>query len=144
MENFWQACSSQLEQELPPQQYSAWIKSLVPLSFEEGKLSIAAPNRFKLDWVKAQFANRITELANQYWDEDVEVVFVLDPRGGKKPAAAELLPGEIRSASGSVFDNSHDSVLRKILKGLYGRRKDTKKNYLTAAKEIDELKHALG
>ena len=88
MENFWQACSSQLEQELPPQQYCAWIKSLVPLSFEEGKLSIAAPNRFKLDWVKAQFANRITELANQYWDEDVEVVFVLDPRGGKKPAAA--------------------------------------------------------
>jgi len=90
MENFWQACSSQLEQELPPQQYSAWIKSLVPLSFEEGKLSIAAPNRFKLDWVKAQFANRITELANQYWDEEVEVVFVLDPRGGKKAAPAPM------------------------------------------------------
>ncbi|MFZ6862044.1 chromosomal replication initiator protein DnaA [Undibacterium sp. Ji67W] len=95
MENFWQACSSQLEQELPPQQYSAWIKSLVPLSFEEGKLSIAAPNRFKLDWVKAQFANRISELANQYWDEEVEVVFVLDPRGGKKavPAPMPTRPG---------------------------------------------------
>ncbi len=90
MENFWQACSSQLEQELPPQQYSAWIKSLVPLSFEEGKLSIAAPNRFKLDWVKAQFANRISELANQYWDEEVEVVFVLDPRGGKKAAPTPM------------------------------------------------------
>jgi chromosomal replication initiator protein len=87
MENFWQACSSQLEQELPPQQYSAWIKPLVPLDFEEGKLRIAAPNRFKLDWVKAQFANRISELANQYWDDEVEVQFVLDPRGGKKPAA---------------------------------------------------------
>lgn len=86
MENFWQACSSQLEQELPPQQYSAWIKPLVPLDFEEGKLRIAAPNRFKLDWVKAQFANRISELANQYWDDEVEVQFVLDPRGGKKPA----------------------------------------------------------
>jgi chromosomal replication initiator protein len=83
MENFWQACSSQLEQELPPQQYSAWIKPLVPLDFEEGKLRIAAPNRFKLDWVKAQFANRISELANQYWDDEVEVQFVLDPRGGK-------------------------------------------------------------
>ncbi|MBC3926789.1 chromosomal replication initiator protein DnaA [Undibacterium sp. CY21W] len=87
MENFWQACSSQLEQELPPQQYSAWIKPLVPLDFEEGKLRIAAPNRFKLDWVKAQFANRISELANQYWDDEVEVQFVLDPRGGKKLAA---------------------------------------------------------
>ncbi|MFX8012316.1 DnaA N-terminal domain-containing protein, partial [Acinetobacter baumannii] len=26
MENFWQACSHKLEQELTPQQYSAWIK----------------------------------------------------------------------------------------------------------------------
>ncbi|BBB64254.1 chromosomal replication initiator protein DnaA [Undibacterium sp. YM2] len=88
MENFWQACSSQLEQELPPQQYSAWIKPLVPLDFENGKLRIAAPNRFKLDWVKAQFAGRITDLANQFWDEDVEVQFVLDPRGNRKTAPA--------------------------------------------------------
>ncbi len=94
MENFWQACSSQLEQELPPQQYSAWIKPLVPLDYEAGKLRIAAPNRFKLDWVKAQFASRITELANQYWDEDVEVQFVLDPRAGKKPLAPARPAGE--------------------------------------------------
>ncbi|MFZ6847578.1 chromosomal replication initiator protein DnaA [Undibacterium sp. RuRC25W] len=107
MENFWQACSSQLEQELPPQQYSAWIKSLVPLSFEEGKLSIAAPNRFKLDWVKAQFANRISELANQYWDEDVEVVFVLDPRGGKKPAAAPM-PSR-QGVDGEPVSNAQES-----------------------------------
>ncbi|MBC3916765.1 chromosomal replication initiator protein DnaA [Undibacterium sp. CY18W] len=92
MENFWQACSSQLEQELPPQQYSAWIKPLVPLDFEDGKLRIAAPNRFKLDWVKAQFANRISELANQFWDDEVEVQFVLDPRGSKKPAAPAPRP----------------------------------------------------
>ncbi|MBI3283547.1 MAG: chromosomal replication initiator protein DnaA [Burkholderiales bacterium] len=92
MENFWQACSSQLEQELPPQQYSAWIKPLVPLDFEDGRLRIAAPNRFKLDWVKAQFANRISELANQFWDDEVEVQFVLDPRTGKKPAPVAAAP----------------------------------------------------
>ena len=60
MENFWQACSNQLELELTPQQYTAWIKPLVALDYEDGKLRIAAPNRFKLDWVKSQFANRIT------------------------------------------------------------------------------------
>ena len=31
MENFWQSASAQLELELTPQQYSAWIKSLVVL-----------------------------------------------------------------------------------------------------------------
>jgi chromosomal replication initiator protein len=29
---------------------------------------MAAPNRFKLDWVKTQFASRITALACQYWE----------------------------------------------------------------------------
>jgi chromosomal replication initiator protein len=88
MENFWQTCSAQLELELTPQQYSAWIKPLVVLDYEDGKLRIAAPNRFKLDWVKTQFATRITELACQYWEAPVEVQFVLDPKNNpaKKPA----------------------------------------------------------
>jgi chromosomal replication initiator protein len=96
MENFWQACSAQLEQELTPQQFSAWIKPLTPLDFEDGRLRIAAPNRFKLDWVKTQFASRIAALAAQHWDSQVEVQFVLDPRinGVKKSGAAGLtMPG---------------------------------------------------
>ncbi|MBI3712369.1 MAG: chromosomal replication initiator protein DnaA, partial [Burkholderiales bacterium] len=52
MDNFWQACSSKLEQELTPQQFSAWIKPLAVVDFEDGHLRIGAPNRFKLDWVK--------------------------------------------------------------------------------------------
>ena len=90
MENFWQTCSALLEQELTPQQYSAWIKPLTPLDYEDGRLRIAAPNRFKLDWVKTQFANRITGLAAQYWEAPVEVQFVLDPRlnSARRPVPA--------------------------------------------------------
>ncbi|GGI55151.1 chromosomal replication initiator protein DnaA [Oxalicibacterium solurbis] len=88
MENFWQTCSARLEQELTPQQYSAWIKPLAPLDYEDGTLRIAAPNRFKLDWVKAQFASRITTLAAEFWEMPVDVQFVLDPRlsAARKPA----------------------------------------------------------
>ncbi len=95
MENFWQTCSAQLELELTPQQYSAWIKSLVVLDYEDGKLRIAAPNRFKLDWVKTQFATRITELACQYWEAPVEVQFVLDPKNSpaRKPAGPAATTG---------------------------------------------------
>ena len=42
MENFWQTCSAQLELELTPQQFSAWIKPLVPLDYENGKLRICS------------------------------------------------------------------------------------------------------
>jgi len=104
MDNFWQACSAQLEQELTAQQFSAWIKPLAPLDYDDGKLRIAAPNRFKLDWVKTQFAARISVLAAQYWDAPIEVQFVLDPRlNARKPAASSPAPegkSETSQASG--------------------------------------------
>lgn len=70
---------SQLESELTPQQYSAWIKPLVPLDYKDGILRVAAPNRFKLDWVKTQYADRITSLACQFLESTVDVQFMLSP-----------------------------------------------------------------
>ena len=101
MENFWRACSAQLELELTQQQFSAWIAPLVPLDYEAGTLRIAAPNRFKLDWVKAQYASRISALADKHWNISVDVQFVLAPRAnpGKKTAAPEAETG---AASASV------------------------------------------
>ena len=104
MEEFWQTCSTRLEQELTPQQFSAWIKPLAPLDFEDGRLRIVAPNRFKLDWVKTQFADRITSIAIDFWQRPVDVQFVLDPRGiNKKPAivssvSSAATSGEVHAA----------------------------------------------
>jgi chromosomal replication initiator protein len=116
MENFWQTCSAQLEQELTPQQFSAWIKPLAPLDFEDGRLRIAAPNRFKLDWVKTQFASRISALAAQFWEEPIEVQFVLDPRinGARKPAASAPAPAPAGPAAAAapreVIDTGADAM----------------------------------
>ncbi|MEJ0002372.1 MAG: chromosomal replication initiator protein DnaA, partial [Pararobbsia sp.] len=84
MNEFWQHCSTLLERELTPQQFQTWIKPLAPIAFDAGAstLSIAAPNRFKLDWVKSQFSGRITDLARDFWQTPVDVQFVLDPKSG--------------------------------------------------------------
>ena len=110
MENFWQTCSAMLEQELTPQQFSAWIKPLAPLDFEDGKLRIAAPNRFKLDWVKTQFASRITTLASEYWEAPIDVQFVLDPRlnVARKPTPSPM--PAMASSTGSGMANGHASL----------------------------------
>ncbi|MFZ6748814.1 chromosomal replication initiator protein DnaA [Undibacterium sp. Ren11W] len=108
MDNFWQACSSQLEQELTPQQYSAWIKPLAPVDYEDGRLRIGAPNRFKLDWVKTQFASRITELAVQYWDDTIEVQFIIDPRINKKPVPSVPTSSSMPSAASIAQQHSHE------------------------------------
>ena len=93
MNEFWQTCVQKLEQELPPQQISAWIRPLVPLAFDEaqGVLRVSAPNRFKLDWVRKNFSHQIESLASDWFSRPVQVTFEL-PGSGKPAAAARAAP----------------------------------------------------
>ncbi len=111
MEEFWQSCATQLQQELTPQQFSAWIKPLAPLDFEEGRLRIAAPNRFKLDWVRTQFADRITTIATEFWQGPVDVQFVLDPRNNiaKKPVVPQLTAAAVVQSEAAALPAGHGS-----------------------------------
>ncbi|WP_415819906.1 DnaA N-terminal domain-containing protein, partial [Bordetella tumbae] len=83
MKEFWQTCVSRLEQELPPQQISAWIRPLVPLAYDETQavLRVAAPNRFKLDWVRKNFSHQIEALAAEWFQRPVQVAFELPANG---------------------------------------------------------------
>ncbi|MDQ8032201.1 MAG: DnaA N-terminal domain-containing protein, partial [Bordetella sp.] len=83
MKEFWQTCVSRLEQELPPQQISAWIRPLVPLAYDEAQavLRVAAPNRFKLDWVRKNFSHQIEALATEWFKRPVQVLFELPSHG---------------------------------------------------------------
>ena len=97
MNEFWQTCISRLEQELPPQQISAWIRPLVPLAFDEaqGLLRVTAPNRFKLDWVRKNFSHQIEVLASEWYARPVQVSFELpssgaSQRGGPSGATAPM------------------------------------------------------
>ena len=77
MNEFWQTCVQKLEQDLPPQQISAWIRPLVPLAYDEDRavLRVAAPNRFKLDWVRKNFVQQIETLASEWYERPVQVSF---------------------------------------------------------------------
>lgn len=92
MKEFWQTCVSRLEQELPPQQISAWIRPLVPLAYDETQavLRVAAPNRFKLDWVRKNFSHQIEALAAEWYQRPVQVAFELPANGS--PARIPVAP----------------------------------------------------
>ena len=57
----WQSCLYVLQDELPSQQFSMWVRPLQAES-SDNTLTIYAPNRFVLDWVKDKYLNRINEL----------------------------------------------------------------------------------
>ena len=90
MNDFWQTCLQRLEQELPPQQISAWIRPLVPLAFDEAQavLRVSAPSRFKLDWVRRNYASQIESLAAEWYGRPVEVEFELAQSLAVRPVAA--------------------------------------------------------
>src|SRR6266702_5155418 len=104
MNEFWQHCSALLERELTPQQYVTWIKPLAPVAFDAdaNTLSIAAPNRFKLDWVKSQFSGRITDLARDFWHAPVDIQFVLDPKATARKAMGGVAAPSAASTPASL------------------------------------------
>ncbi|CAM5784223.1 chromosomal replication initiator protein DnaA [Castellaniella caeni] len=104
MNEFWQTCLQQLEQELPPQQISAWIKPLVPLCYDEelAILRIAAPNRFKLDWVRKNYAARIEALATDWFSQAVQVQLEIGTSPARPaPAASRPTGAATGGAAGS-------------------------------------------
>jgi chromosomal replication initiator protein len=100
MQHLWQNCSRLLESELTPQQFTAWIKPLKPLEFDESTatLTIEAPNRLKLDTIRAQFSGQIADAASRVMARPVAVIFAVENGSAtaalRFPAAVPTLDGE--------------------------------------------------
>lgn len=80
-EGLWQACVDQLAQELPEQQFNTWIKPLLAhVADDFSKVVISVGNRFKLDWIRAQYASRIAALLHQMQGHPVQVELAITPK----------------------------------------------------------------
>jgi chromosomal replication initiator protein len=80
-DSLWQACVDQLAQELPEQQFNTWIKPLVAQVSEDfSHVTLFVANRFKLDWVRAQFAGRISGVLEKLYGQPVQLELAITPR----------------------------------------------------------------
>ena len=117
MHNLWHACLRRLEQEVPAQQFSTWIRPLSPESSapDSGTLVLTAPNRFVLDLVRERFHARIVRLAVELGGREIDVKLVLAPGlvvdAAPRPAApaahrnAAVTPDRARLNRNFSFDN---------------------------------------
>ena len=129
MNEFWQSCIAHLEQEFPPQQISAWIRPLVPLAFDEtgSQLRLAAPNRFKLDWVRKNFSHQIETFATTWFKRPVHLHLELSASAVErpKPSAAQVAASnathsgsaspQSQPAASSPADNATDATLSGLI-----------------------------
>jgi chromosomal replication initiator protein len=105
-QTLWQSCMDQLAQELPEQQFNTWIKPLTAQVPEDvSKVTIFVANRFKLDWVRAQYSNRISMLLEKLYGQPVFVELAITPR--EAPAKQAFSP---RVAEPSAADEIVEAV----------------------------------
>jgi len=79
--DFWQTCIDQLAQELPEQQFQTWIKPLsAQVSDDLSKVTLFVANRFKLDWIRAQYSARLALLMERLTGQSVHIELALTPR----------------------------------------------------------------
>ena len=87
--DLWQRGCERLATELPEQQFNTWIRPLAPAAGAAAAdvVAVQVPNRFKLDWIRSQYAGRIESALAEIAGHPVRLELTLAPR--HEPAAAE-------------------------------------------------------
>ena len=106
--DLWQRGCERLAAELPEQQFNTWIRPLAPTSTctaggadgeAPGVVAVSVPNRFKLDWIRTQYADRIESVLTDLAGHPVRLELTLAPRAEAPQAAPAALRGGVASAA---------------------------------------------
>jgi len=100
--DLWQRGCEKLAAELPEQQFNTWIRPLpaADVTNDAGGgavVTVRVPNRFKLDWIRNQYAGRIESVLSELAGKPVRLDITLAPRDlpspvAPRPAAPMLQP----------------------------------------------------
>jgi len=126
-DSLWQTCIEQLAQEMPEQQFNTWIKPLsANVSDDFSKVTIFVGNRFKLDWIRAQYSTRIATMLEKIYGQAVTLELALAPRESTTKSAL-FVNGRERP----LIEEPPELVEEKVLQG--------QRNRLNSALTFDTL-----
>jgi chromosomal replication initiator protein len=83
--DLWQRGCERLAAEMPEQQFNTWIRPLPVADVTEhadagAVVTVRVPNRFKLDWIRNQYAQRIEAVLSEIAGRPVRLNMTLSPR----------------------------------------------------------------
>jgi len=129
MSEFWSACLSQFEQELPAQQFNTWIKTLrlegdepdldapdgLPEKQLPTRLQLIAPNRFVLQWVRERYLEKIQTLSSKFFPSPVSISLGLAEvaPANNPPATAAEKTGQNAAPAASAATRTADNAYEK-------------------------------
>ena len=107
--DLWQRACERLAEQLPEQQFNTWIRPLPAAvlhhdAVDAAVLSVRVPNRFKLDWIRTQYAGLIESVLADLSTEPVRLELSLagrevPPRAINPGAPASPVAAEPRGSS---------------------------------------------
>lgn len=129
----WAECLEKLGQELPEQQFSTWIRPLRAEASADGvRLLIYVSNRFKLDWVRAQYGTRIGAVVNGVYGRSLVIDWSVSQRQERKNSSTDGLQTAPVAAQATALTASPVEAESDIPSGLL-------KNRLNSALTFDTL-----
>jgi chromosomal replication initiator protein len=92
--DLWQQGCEQLASELPEQQFNTWIRPLpaadITADGENVLARLEVPNRFKLDWIRSQYGNRIERILSGLAGKPVRLQLSVVPPAGARAFAGGM------------------------------------------------------
>lgn len=103
--DLWRKGCERLAAELPEQQFNTWIRPLPDASVsdtggEDTVVTLRVPNRFKLDWIRNQYGNRIQTLLSELAGHPIRLEIALSPSSASIRGSA--VPGVLAPALSPV------------------------------------------
>lgn len=77
-ETRWNACLKDLEETLNPQSFSSWFLPLQYCSDENNILTLAAPNKFHIEFIEYNYWKILAPIIEKYFPSNRKVQFVID------------------------------------------------------------------
>ena len=116
-QELWYSCIDLLAQEMPEQQFNTWIRPLAAVvATDFTKVTVLVGNRFKLDWIRTQYSNRISSALERVYGQSVLLELALAPKEySVRPSVRKI------DADRERVDEPPDLIEDKALQGQRNR-----------------------
>nr|WP_237476235.1 chromosomal replication initiator protein DnaA [Vibrio eleionomae] len=108
-------CLQQLQEELSATEFSMWVRPL-QAELNDNTLTLFAPNRFVLDWVRDKYIHNINRLLQEYCGNDIpNLRFEVGSRPvvAPKPAVPKRSPADLAAESSAPAQVVHRKPVHK-------------------------------
>ncbi len=98
MDTLWRETLNHLRENLSPQLFSTWIKPIELVRVEKSQVFLRVPNRFFLDWIQDNYAQKIKETLASVGAVEYQLEFEIAPlrtrENSRKPVSSSQPSGQ--------------------------------------------------